>query len=137
MGSELGLFSPLVAKLVGLSGALLIAGILLTPLLVARIPADYFIREEPPAAAWVARHPLLGALLRVLKNVLGALIFLAGILMLVLPGQGVMAILVGLTLVEFPGKRRLELGILRRGPVLKAINWIRAKAHRAPLLLPP
>ena len=59
-----------------------------------------------------------------------------GLAMLVLPGQGVITILVGITLLNFPGKRRLELRIVRQRPVLLAINWIRARANRPPLVLP-
>ena len=61
---------------------------------------------------------------------------LAGIAMLALPGQGILTILVGITLLNFPGKRRLELRIVRQRRVLRAINWMRAKAKRPPLVLP-
>jgi hypothetical protein len=59
-----------------------------------------------------------------------------GLLMLVTPGQGVLTILVGVTLLDFPGKRALELWIVRQPAVLRVTNWMRAKAHREPLQLP-
>lgn len=115
---------------------MLIAGAIAVPLLVARLPRDYFVRAEPPPASWRGRHPALRWTLRALKNALGALLLVAGIAMLVLPGQGVLTILLGLSLLEFPGKRRLEIAIVRWPTVHKAIDWLRAKRGRPPLELP-
>ncbi|WP_447980744.1 hypothetical protein [Candidatus Nitrospira bockiana] len=56
--------------------------------------------------------------------------------MLVLPGQGVLAILVGLTLLDFPGKRQLQSRLVRQRKVLESLNGIRRKFHRPPLLPP-
>ena len=71
-------------------------------------------------------------------NVTGSLVLgvVAGLALTVLPGPGVIMILLGLTLTSFPGKRRAELWIARQSPVHRAINWIRAHAGRPPLLLP-
>jgi hypothetical protein len=55
--------------------------------------------------------------------------------MLVLPGQGVLTILAGITLLNYPGKRRLELWLVRRPAIHRAIDWIRRRAGRAPLEL--
>ena len=66
-----------------------------------------------------------------------AALLLLGLVMLLTPGQGVLSILVGISLLDIPGKRRLELSIIRREPVHNSMNWIRAKAGRPPLLLPP
>jgi len=52
------------------------------------------------------------------------------------PGPGVVTILIGLSLMSFPGKRKLEMRILRAGPVLSGINWMRAKAGRPELRMP-
>jgi hypothetical protein len=73
----------------------------------------------------------------VVKNVVGIVLLACGLVMLFTPGQGILAILVGLSLMNVPGKRALELRIVRSRPVLKAINWIRKKNHRPPLELPP
>ena len=77
-------------------------------------------REPPPR-----RHPVLALLLRIGKNLLGALFVGLGVAMLILPGQGILTILIGLSLLEFPYKRRLELYLISRPPVLRAVNWIR------------
>lgn len=119
------------------SVVMFVGGLLLAPWLVIRMPSDYFLRRTPRAGTWRARHPLVRALLHVLKNALGIGLTLAGIAMLVLPGQGILTILVGVSLLEFPGKRRLELALVRRPAIHKALDWIRAKGKRPPLQLPP
>jgi UPF0716 family protein affecting phage T7 exclusion len=73
----------------------------------------------------------------VAKNLCGTVLVLAGVAMLVLPGQGILTIVVGLLLIDFPGKFALEQKLVRRSSVLSAMNWIRTKAHRAPLKPPP
>jgi hypothetical protein len=60
---------------------------------------------------------------------------ISGIIMLVLPGQGILTIVIGLTLVDFPGKYRIESAIVRHATVRRAIDWIRQKANKPPLLL--
>ena len=57
--------------------------------------------------------------------------------MLVLPGQGILTILIGLSLVEFPGKRRLEAKLVGQATVLSTINKMRAKFNKPPLILAP
>ena len=104
----------------------------LVPLLVARIPVDYFsrkrrsFRDVDAQSAWY----IVGLLV---KNVLGVLLILVGIAMLVLPGQGVLTILLGLFVMNFPGKRALERSIVSNQKVLSAINWMRARSQRPPL----
>ncbi len=110
-----------------------VGSLVLLPLLVARLPADYFARDEAPAGA--RAHPVLRAALGLGRNLLGGLLVLAGLAMLVLPGQGLLTLLAGLVLSDFPGKRRLELRLVRRPAVLRALNWMRRRAGR-PALLP-
>jgi len=69
------------------------------------------------------------------KNLLGCIFLGAGMAMLVLPGPGVLTILVALTLLDFPGKFRLERWIVARRPLLGTINWLRRRAGRTPLAL--
>jgi len=69
------------------------------------------------------------------KNALGYILIVAGIVMLALPGQGILAILIGIMLLNFPGKFRLERWIITRRPVIRSINWLRQRAKRAPLVL--
>ncbi len=109
--------------------------LILVPLLVVRIPEDYFSharRRHPP---WANRHPVIRGILLVLKNLLGVIFVLAGILMLVLPGQGLLTILIGIILLDFPGKFRLERWLISHQPILKSINWLRVRAKRRPLIV--
>lgn len=72
---------------------------------------------------------------RVLRNVLGVVLVLLGIAMLLLPGQGLITLLVGVLLVDFPGKQRLVQRILGRPKVLSVVNKLRAR-HGAPPMAP-
>ncbi len=117
-----------------------IALALFTPIAVGwaviRLPADYFIkRDHAPLDTW-EQHPLLRPLLLIGKNLLGIVLVIAGIAMLVLPGQGLLTIVVGLVLIDFPGKFRLERWIATRGPVWRSLNWLRTRAHRPELQWP-
>jgi hypothetical protein len=115
------------------SGAMFIVTLLAIPWIVARIPADYFRRDRPRGEWWWDRHPALRLTVRIAKNILGAILVLAGLAMLVLPGQGILSILLGVSLLNFPGKRGLERWLVRRPGVLRAINWMRRRKGKPPL----
>ena len=111
-------------------------GIVLVPALLLRIPAHYFARRHRRDSAEPRRHPVLRVVLNGTKNVLGATLVLAGIALLVLPGQGVITLLAGLMIMNYPGKFALERWLVRRPHVLPALNWLRARYGRPPLLPP-
>ena len=71
------------------------------------------------------------------KNLLGFLLVALGIVLSLpgVPGQGLLTILIGAMLVNFPGKRACERWLLQRRGVLTTINKLRVKAGRAPLQL--
>jgi hypothetical protein len=106
------------------------------PVMVARMPSDYFLYDRSDLVRYRKMHPAWSLLTVVVKNVLGVLFIAAGLAMLLLPGQGVLTILIGITLVSFPRKRRLELAFIRMRSVHRAVNWIRSKAGREPIVLP-
>ena len=83
------------------------------------------------------RHPLLRTVGAVLKNVTGVVFLLAGIAMLVLPGQGILTMLIGVSLMDFPGKRRLEARLVSQRVARQAINAIRRRFGKPPLILAP
>lgn len=105
------------------------------PILVARIPADYFVYKQRRPTPWAKQHEIVRWTLRTTKNSLGVIFVLMGIAMLVLPGQGVLTILVGIMLIDFPGKYRFQRWLVMRRPVLRSINWLRQRAGRKPLVL--
>ena len=120
----------------GAASALTFVGSLIAiPWLVIRIPKDYFVHRHHFVDRWQPRHPLLRVALLTAKNLAGVVLVLAGVAMLVLPGQGILTILIGLMCLDFPGKFALERRLVRQPPVIAAINWMRAKAKRPPLEL--
>lgn len=104
------------------------------PVILIRLPRDYFSFPDRHRIPWQNRNRFLRLPLLILKNLLGVIFILLGILMLVLPGQGLLTIVIGLVLLEFPGKYRVERWAVNRPTVLGAINWIRAKAGKNALL---
>ncbi len=129
--------SPLWFWLAGASAVLGVAGLLAVPWLLVRIPSDYFTAERrrrfAPRSTPARELRWLGL---ALKNLLGALLLVAGIAMLVLPGQGVLTILLALAWMDFPGKYRLERWLVSRGPTLRTINRIRRARGCEPLQSP-
>jgi Putative transmembrane protein (PGPGW) len=117
-----------------------IATFLLTPIATAwtlvRLPPDYFVKEErQPLESWKHR-PALRMTLLAIKNLLGVLLIMAGLVMLVVPGQGLLTIAVGLVLTDFPGKFRLQRWIVTRKGVWRSIEWLRKRAGKAGLKRP-
>ena len=108
---------------------------ILIPWLIVRIPRDYFTHGRHHALAWEDRHPAVRVLLLTGKNLLGVFFVLVGIAMLVLPGQGILTILAGLTLLDFPGRHRLVCWIVGRRAVLGSLNWLRRRAGRPELIV--
>ena len=115
-----------------LSVALFLISLIVFPLIIVFLPRDYFVRSEP--GIWTLSPPRI--LLRIVKNGFGIFLIVAGILMLFLPGQGLLSIFLGISLVHFPGKRHLEMRLLRFRRIRESVAWIRRKANRAPILLP-
>jgi len=105
------------------------------PWLVARIPADYFAHRKRQAMPLKQRHPLIRLLLLMGKNLLGTILLTGGVVMLFLPGQGLLTIMMGLLLLDYPGKYTLERRIVRQHSVYSGLNWLRARAGAPPLIL--
>lgn len=112
-----------------ISFVVFVVSLLLTPFLLGKIPQDYFVHTNQHKVE--IKHP--GHLIVVIvRTLIGFVLLIAGIIMLVTPGQGVISILLGLFLMEFPGKRKLELKLINHEPTFKALSWLRAKANKAP-----
>jgi len=105
------------------------------PFFVARIPEDYFLRPNARSPWCYSNSPAHLPYL-VIRNLAGVVFVIAGIVMLFIPGQGILTILVGVMLMNFPGKRLLALRSIRQPKVFGAINWMRARSQRPPLVLP-
>ena len=125
-----------LASLFGLSLLLFIGSLSLIPLLIARMRSDYFVAPSSAEHGWLGRHPAARITVRVIRNSLGIVLLVAGTAMMVLPGQGIITILVALSLLEFPGKRAIELHLIHQRHIGRAVNWIRMKSGRPPLMIP-
>jgi len=115
-----------------LSFLLLLASLLATPWILARLPENYFVLSPEPAPKTLARF-----LLSAVKTVLGLLLMLTGIIMFFTPGPGLVSLVLGIALCDFPGKQTALRRFVRLPSVFTSLNWLRAKAGKPPFLLPP
>jgi len=99
------------------------------------LPSDYFVREHVAPT----RHALVRLVARVAKNLMGWIMLPLGIVMALplVPGPGLVFILIGVSLVDFPGKRRWEERLLGYPPVLHAVNRMRQRFGRASVQVHP
>ena len=105
-------------------------------LVMVKIPANYFSphyeQDFLPNTHWTVKW---GAV--ILKNLLGVLLIALGIVLSLpgVPGQGLLTILLGLIMLDIPGKRPLEARIIQRPTIQSAINKLRARFNKPPLVL--
>ncbi|MBT5387846.1 MAG: hypothetical protein HN817_10605 [Porticoccaceae bacterium] len=103
------------------------------PWLVAQIPEDYFVPKKRRPTQWKTRRPVIRLATLISKNLLGYILLLGGIMMLFLPGQGILTMVAGALLIDYPGKFALERKIANTPAIFKGLNWLRAKANKPPL----
>ncbi|XQW86542.1 PGPGW domain-containing protein [Thalassotalea piscium] len=70
----------------------------------------------------------------VVKVIVGICFLVCGFAMLFLPGQGLITMLIGLSLLPFPGKAKFERRLLARKSIRSTLNWIRKKANKDPFI---
>lgn len=125
----------LLLEWLGLVSFLTFIGSLITiPWIIARLPANYFIRHREVVAKRHESHPLMAKLIFAGRNIIGILFFMAGVAMLLLPGQGLITILIGISFMDFPAKQQLVDTLVRRPRVIRLLNWIRQKEKKPPFL---
>jgi hypothetical protein len=105
-------------------------------LVVVWLPEDYLLDESRWYKALKQRNPLLYWVIFLLKNLLGLVFLLLGVLMSVLPGPGALMFLVAFLLLDFPGKHKIMIWLLSKPSLLKTINRIRRWWGKPPLCLP-
>lgn len=98
--------------------------LLLLPWLIKKIPDDYFQRASAGNNSTALFSPK-----GILRNIIGLIILLAGFAMFILPGQGILTVLVGIAIMQFPGKHQLERWLISRNGVLQTVNWLRRKTN--------
>ena len=103
---------------------------------MVKIPVNYF-HSDFEHHILSDRHMLLRWTVIVLKNIVGVVLILLGIVLELpgVPGPGVLTILIGLILADIPGKRRMESLIIKRPAILTAVNGLRARYKKPPLLM--
>jgi hypothetical protein len=119
---------PLVRVGVGVVGVALLSAFatIWVGRAIVRLPEDHFVQPPPPQPIW----------LRWLRRGLGALLLAVGVLMLVIPGPGVLTMLMGALLLDGEPKRWLAQRLLRQRRVRDALNERRRRAGRGPLQMP-
>lgn len=112
-----------------------LASLTAVAVVVVRLPETYFLMDEQSSVHTpysVGRWASL-----ILRNLAGAVLVLVGLLLSLhgIPGQGVLTVLIGLMLLSFPGKRRLERRLVSRPNILAAVNALRARFGKPALRL--
>ena len=113
-----------------------VVGSAVVTFVLVKLPANYF-HSSHAREFLVERHPVLRAIGIAAKNVLGLMFVVLGVIMAVpgVPGPGVLTVLLGVMMLDFPGKRDLEARLLGQPRVYSAVNSLRAKFGKPPLML--
>jgi hypothetical protein len=115
-----------------------LASLVVAAAVVVSWTPDHFKDAHRPRL-W-ARHPrplrLLGM---VAKNLAGVVMFAIGFIMALpgIPGQGILTMIIAVTLIDLPGKHELERRLVGRPFVLRQLNAIRRRFQRPPLEVGP
>ncbi len=128
----LGWLKAHVVALGVISVASFICSILFCTLAIAYLPTDYFQSKRRTRRV---SQPVLRIVLKVIKNLVAAVLIVVGIIQIPLPGQGVLTVLIGIVISDIPGKRKLERRIIRLPAILSAANNIRSRFRRPLLVL--
>lgn len=108
-----------------LSTVIFLVSLMAIPAVIKRLPTDYFINKEPRNT----KHWLLRIIISAVKNTLGLTLICAGIIMLITPGQGLLSILAGVFISDFPGKKSFEHWLVLKPSIKNSLNWIRRKQN--------
>ena len=109
-----------------------VVSILFCTLTIAYLPTDYFLSKRQTSRI---KQPVLRIGLKLIKNMLAVVLIVVGFIQILLPGQGVLTMLIGIVISDIPGKRRLERRIIRLPAILSTANGIRSRFKRPLLVL--
>jgi len=128
----------LVLEWLGLLSVMTFVGSLIAvPWIIGKLSVDYFIQHRKRVAERHERHPVAARMIFITRNLVGFILFLAGIAMLVLPGQGILTILIGISFMDFPKKHVVVDYLICRPRVIRILNWIRKKEKKPPFEFVP
>ncbi len=108
--------------------------LLIIPYIIVRIPEDYFLHEKRHHQPFEKYPTVIYLTITFLKNIVGVFLFILGLILIILPGQGLLTMLIGLLLTDFPGKYQTECWLIKKPSVLNSVNWLRQKSNKPPIL---
>jgi len=113
-----------------------VGGLAVAALMVVNLPATYLC-DPRPRAFWAGRHPLVRWTGLLLKNALGVIAVVLGLVLSMpgVPGPGLLTMLLGLTLLDFPGKGRFKRWLVSRPNAVGILNRLRRRYRKPPLQL--
>lgn len=105
-------------------------------LILVKLPADHFSKKRK-TKFWSGKRPALHAAKVIGKNIAGILLVALGVVLSLpgVPGQGLLTVLLGIMLLDFPGRDRLEQKLLSRPSIVNTINSLRGRFGKKPLVL--
>jgi len=104
--------------------------------ILVKLPKDHFSKSRK-TKFWSGPHPALHAAKVIGKNIAGVLLVALGVVLSLpgVPGQGLLTILLGVMLLDFPGRHRLEQKLLSKPSIVNSINRLRERFDKPPLEL--
>lgn len=141
-----GTFGPnFILLIILLTTAVSIAYFIVISYVITQMDKRYFVRKvtirKKSSGNDANQNPHLRLLnsstafvFSIAKIFVGVFLLMCGVVMLVLPGQGLITIVIGLSLIPFPGKNKIEKYLLSQKSVRSSLNWIRIKANKEPFI---
>jgi hypothetical protein len=117
------------------SAIFFIISLIALPWLVGLIPEDYFFNTATDSQNANEDNFFYKLAMKIGKNALGLVLLAGGVLMLFLPGQGLLTIFMGAVLIDYPKKKLIERRLIKIGFILKCLNWVRIKGGHSSLRL--
>ena len=126
--------SVLIGALIFVAG--FVINLAIVSIILVKIPADHFSKTQRNKL-WSDRHATIRILGIIGKNILGVLLVALGIVLSLpgVPGQGLLTVLLGIMLLDFPGRSKLEQKLLSRPSIINSINRLRQRFDKPPLQL--
>src|SRR5215207_1916166 len=105
-------------------------------IILVKLPANHFSKNRK-TKFWSGPHPAIHAAKVIGKNIGGVLLVALGVVLSLpgVPGQGLLTILLGVMLLDFPGRDRLEQKLLSKPSIVNTINRLRERFEKPPLKL--
>lgn len=125
-------YSSVLAWVSAVSVAGAVFGLLGVSWLVCRLPSNYFMGFENPKTVPKLFRPQI----QIAKNLAGGVMVCLGLIMLIVPGQGLLTLFLGLVIMDFPGKRKVIRFLIRLKTIQNSLNWIRRKKGRPLFMFP-